>query len=135
MTALIESDRRLLLERRADAPLWGLVGGGVEDDETLEDALRREVREETGLEIERLALFGTFSDPSRIARYPDGSVVQLVTVAYVVVPADESALCVGSESVELRFFALADLPVGELVPIHRPLLERYASGRTPPFLD
>jgi 8-oxo-dGTP pyrophosphatase MutT (NUDIX family) len=43
VVALIEHEGRLLLERRADAPLWGLVGGRVENAESLDGALRREV--------------------------------------------------------------------------------------------
>jgi 8-oxo-dGTP pyrophosphatase MutT (NUDIX family) len=58
-TALIEHERKLLFERRADADVWGLIGGGVEDDETLEAALRREVHEETGLLISSYEFFGT----------------------------------------------------------------------------
>jgi NAD+ diphosphatase len=41
----------LLLERRVDAPLWSLIAGRVEDDESLADAVRREVFEETGVQV------------------------------------------------------------------------------------
>ena len=40
--ALIDRDGLLLLERRADAPLWSLIAGMVEDTETFAAALRRE---------------------------------------------------------------------------------------------
>ena len=63
--ALIERDESLLLERRSDAPLWSLIAGMVEDTETLTDALRREVFEETGLTVTNYELFGTFSDPTQ----------------------------------------------------------------------
>jgi ADP-ribose pyrophosphatase YjhB (NUDIX family) len=135
VAALIEHGRGLLLERRADTPAWGLVAGALEDDETLEDALRREVREETGLEIASSSFFGTFSDPSRVARYPDGSVYQLVALAYLVEVEDAAPLRVSPESHELRFFAREDLPPDDLVAVHRPIVGRYLSGRTPPFFD
>src|SRR2546427_3866229 len=82
--ALIERDDSLLLERRVDAPLWSLIAGSVEDTESLTSALRREVREETGLAVASYELFGTFSDPTRIVSYPDGNVVPVASVAYVV---------------------------------------------------
>ena len=56
----------------------------MEADETLEEALRREIRQETGLEVETFSLFGTFSHPSRIVAYADGTVMQPVTIAYKV---------------------------------------------------
>src|SRR5713226_6607650 len=80
--ALIERDGRLLLECRSDSGRWGLIGGGLETDESLEQGLRREVYEETGLTAAGLSLFGTFSDPSRIVHYPSGDIVRVLSLVY-----------------------------------------------------
>lgn len=69
-TAALITDKegRLLLTRRAFEPMKGtldLPGGFAELDETIEDALRREVKEELGVEIEHLTFIG-----SRPNRYP-----------------------------------------------------------------
>lgn len=80
--ALIGKGDRVLLERRSDSGLWGFVGGRVNEDETVEAALRREVHEETGLRLNRIDLFGVFSDPTRIIAYGDGNVVRLLTLVF-----------------------------------------------------
>ena len=60
--AVIE-DGRVLLTQREDVEVWCLPGGQVESGESLAQAAVREVREETGLEIELLRLVGIYSRP------------------------------------------------------------------------
>ena len=50
-----------LLQLRTDFNRWGIIGGALEYNETLEDALKREVFEETGLIIKNPELFRTYS--------------------------------------------------------------------------
>lgn len=62
---------RVLLIRRGHDPFCGsyaLPGGFVETGETVEAACRREVREETGIEVPELRLVGVYSDPARDPR-------------------------------------------------------------------
>jgi 8-oxo-dGTP diphosphatase len=67
--------RIVLIERRNPPPGWALPGGLVDEGETVEAAVRREMMEETGLELDDLRLFGVYSDPGRDRRFDCISVV------------------------------------------------------------
>jgi ADP-ribose pyrophosphatase YjhB (NUDIX family) len=86
--ALIIENGRILLVERGKAPLegyWSLPGGGVETGERLEEAIRREVREETGLEIEDLEVLEIFE---RVMRDAEGRVeYHYVLIDYLCRPA------------------------------------------------
>jgi 8-oxo-dGTP pyrophosphatase MutT (NUDIX family) len=125
VVALIEVDGSVLVDRRSDDGAWAFVGGRVEEDESVLDALRREVHEETGLEVLRADLLGVFSDPTRIIEYPDGSVHRAVSMAFVVVPQRDAAPRPSHESLELRFFARDDLATLPLWPAATPVRDAY----------
>ena len=129
MLALIERDGGLLMERRSDCGRWGLVGGMVEVDESLEEALRREVHEETGLVVRDYTLAGILTDPSRIVRYPDGNVVRLVTFVFRAEVEDFGPLRSSEESEELRFFGPGELSRLDVIETARPVVDGYLSGR------
>lgn len=69
--ALFDPDGRVLLVTRANPPFKGflaLPGGFVEVGERVEDACRRELKEETGIVADKLTLLGLWSDPARDPR-------------------------------------------------------------------
>ena len=63
--ALIFDEGRILLAHRRDIDWWNLPGGGMELNETVEEAICREVREETGLEVVVEYLVGVYSKPQK----------------------------------------------------------------------
>ncbi len=62
---IFDHEERVLLGHRRDIDWWNLPGGGMEAGETVDEALRREVHEETGLEVEVEQLVGVYSKPQK----------------------------------------------------------------------
>lgn len=69
--AIIElKDNKIILIKRSNPPFgWALPGGFVDNGESLEAAVTREAKEETGLEINQISQFHTYSDPLRDPRF------------------------------------------------------------------
>lgn len=76
VAAVFERDGAIV-QGPADGGDWDFLGGAVDEAENVLDALRREVREETGRLFAEETLFGVFSDPTRIIFYPDGHTSRL----------------------------------------------------------
>ena len=75
-----EEPPRVLLIRRKHEPFqgtWALPGGFIDMEETLEEGARRELREETGIDVKRLEQLHTFGEPGRDPRGRTISVVFL----------------------------------------------------------
>ena len=100
----------LLLQRRSDNGCWGYHGGCVELNERVEDAARREFREETGLVAEELTLLGVFSGSETAYTYPNGDLASIVDVVFVCRAWTGEMLPQNGEVNELRFFAPEDVP-------------------------
>ena len=78
-----EDSRQILLMRRSDNRHWGLPGGYVEPGESVVLATEREVREETGYEIDVGRLVGVYSDPAtQVVEYADRRRVQAINLCF-----------------------------------------------------
>ena len=124
---LITCNGKLLLERRTDCDIWGLVGGGVKKSETEEQAIVREVYEELGLRIpkDRFQKLAVYGEPGRIAAYKDGSVWRMVIVVYGLELEKEPVMRVSWESKELRFFSKEELKDIQIVITHSDIVEDW----------
>lgn len=110
----------VLIERKNPPHGWAIPGGFVDYGESLEEAAVREAGEETGLEVELLRQFHTYSDPGRDPRQHTISTVFIAKGSGTLRPADDAR--------DAGVFAEGDLP-GDIAFDHRRILEDYFKGR------
>ena len=109
VSGLIVRDGRVLLVRRGKEPFkghWSLPGGGVEPGETLREAVKREVREETGFEV----------DVGRVAGYREGFEPDHHVVIAFHAEVIGGELCAGDDATECEFVAPDEVFFRETTP-------------------
>jgi ADP-ribose pyrophosphatase YjhB (NUDIX family) len=111
----LQYEGRILLDHRRDGQ-WGLIGGALEIGESLEECVRRETLEETGLKITNLKLLGTFSHSSRIIDRHD-HVVQSVTICFSG-ESNSDEIQLSTESKEAKFCTQDDIASLDIVETH-----------------
>ncbi len=97
---------KVLLEKRNHRPFighWVMPGGHVDYGERVEEAIKREVKEELGVLIKIKELFGVYSEPKRDPRYHSVSVVYLLKKG-------KGKIRLDKESSEFKYFSLRNLP-------------------------
>lgn len=118
---IIEIDGGIVLIERAHEPVgWALPGGFMDYGESPEDAARREVMEETGLEVELLELLSVYGAPDRDPRQHNVSVVYVGRATGIPVGGDDAA--------RAGIFALGELP-SPLCFDHSQIVEDYRRFR------
>lgn len=129
--AIITCGGKLLLEKRRDSDVWGLVGGGVKDHETEIQAIAREVYEELGIRVpkEKFQKLAVYGEPGRVAAYCDGSVWRMVIVVFGLELEREPKLRISGESTDLRFFSKEELEDIDIVITHSDIVEDWFTAR------
>ncbi len=129
--AVIVDGDRVLLVQRAHEPLkgeWSLPGGAVDVGETLHEAVRREIREETGLDVHVGPVVEVLD---RIHHTDDGRVeFHFVLIDYLCTVAGGTMAC-SSDAADARWVPIANLRQYSLTPIATAVIEK-ALTMSPP---
>ena len=102
-----EGTMNVLLVRRGEAPfkgMWAIPGGFKRPTETLDEAAKRELSEETGVDAASLLTqFGAYGDPGRDPR------INVVTVGYLAVLRDVGAVVAGTDAADAALVPISDV--------------------------
>jgi O-acetyl-ADP-ribose deacetylase (regulator of RNase III)/ADP-ribose pyrophosphatase YjhB (NUDIX family) len=125
--AIIENDDGIVLIQRSNPPFgWALPGGFVDYGESLEEAIKREVKEETGLEIIELKQFHTYSEPNRDPRFH--------TIGTVFIVKAKGKPQAGDDAASLELVKISEIKNLDFAFDHKQILEdyiKYKKGRNP----
>jgi len=120
--AIIEVEGSILLVKRSNPPFgYALPGGFVDYGESLEEAVKREVEEETGLKVISLKQFHTYSDPDRDPRFH--------TVGTVFIAKTKGSPKAGDDAQEIEWVKLENIKDMELAFDHKRILLDYLKYR------
>ena len=111
----------VLIERKNEPKGVALPGGFVDVGERVEDALVREMQEETNLDVRISSLLGVYSDPKRDPRFHTASVVFVAKA--------QGQPKGGDDAKTAKVYALEEIPMGQLVFDHGTILKDYLLHR------
>lgn len=124
---IINECGQVLLMRRGDRveEVWGLPGGMMEVGESAEETMKREVLEETGLEVAVEKFLGVYTK-DRFDSYPNGDKAYVILFAFICHVTGGTPHADGAEAAELRYFDANDIPSTFR---HKQVLKDYRANR------
>jgi len=129
VTALVfDDDRRVLLVRHSNGGVWVAPGGAIDPDEAPQDAVVREVWEETGLHVEPVSLRGVYGGPEFRVRYANGDVNSYVMAVFECRRVGGVLRADGDEVTEARYVAASELATIQLGAWAEVLLPRLVTA-------
>ncbi|NKY48389.1 NUDIX hydrolase [Nocardia cerradoensis] len=127
-----DSAGRILMIHRTDNDKYSIPGGGLEIGESVADAVVREVKEETGIDVEVTKLVGVFSNPRHVIAFDDGEVRQEFSICFLAAPRG-GQLRTSAESKEVKWVAPADLSELDIHPSVLLRIRRGLSSSSEPY--
>jgi 8-oxo-dGTP pyrophosphatase MutT (NUDIX family) len=134
-SALLFDERRerVFLTQRADNGMWCLPGGRVDPGESVEEAVLRELWEETGLRGRVTRFLGVYSDPNRLVIYPDGNKAHIVALSFEV-EAIGGQPGLSNETTAFGFFSLQDAAQMDIISNHHERILDALQAEGVPFV-
>ncbi|MEV6923949.1 NUDIX domain-containing protein [Dactylosporangium sp. NPDC051485] len=133
VAAVRNDDGDLLMIHRTDNNLWALPGGGHDIGETIAQTVVREVREETGVDVEVTGLVGIYTNPNHVMAYDDGEVRQQFSICFTARPVG-GTLTTSSESREVLWVAPDKLDDLDIHPSMRLRIEHALADLPRPYI-
>ncbi|REJ10959.1 NUDIX hydrolase [Halobacillus trueperi] len=132
--ALVFNEKnQLLLQLRTDSGSWGVPGGFMELDESVQETARREVFEETGLILNEMELYGIYSGPHKQKVFGNGDQAAIVEICFICCSYEGEFVKENEESLSNRFFYLDDLP-DYIFQDHQQVIEDVKNKRGTPVV-
>ncbi|RZS44180.1 ADP-ribose pyrophosphatase YjhB (NUDIX family) [Herbihabitans rhizosphaerae] len=133
VSAFVQDDQgRILMIRRTDNDLYSPPGGQLELGETLTQAAVREVKEETGIDVQVTGLIGVYSNPNHVIAYDDGEVRQEFSICFRASPTG-GELRESNESKEVSWVAPSSLDRLNIHPSIQLRLSHSLAARQEPY--
>ena len=101
---------RLLLQEKSSGEAWSLPAGAIEPGETPQEAITREVMEETGLVVTSTSILGVFGGHEFRYVYPNGDQVEYVVTLFKCRVGGGNGVWTDSETKSIRYFTPDDMP-------------------------
>lgn len=131
VVAIVQDDEgRVLLIHKTDNGKWALPGGGHDIGESITDTVVREVKEETGYDVEVETLTGTYTNPGHVMAYDDGEVRQQFSLAFRA-RLTGGKLQTSSESDQVTWVARDELAELDMHPSMRQRIEDALTAHRP----
>ncbi len=117
-----DAEGRVLFLRRKDSGAWVMPAGSIELGESIVDCVRREVREETGIEVKKATPIAIYSDPRYSFTTAFGDPYQMLGVVFLIEDWQGELLVRTDETADAGFFAVDELPDG-VPPLYQETLQ------------
>ena len=125
---LINKNQEILLQKRSDFKIWGLPAGSPEIRDSISDCIKREVKEETGLDLLSFSIFGFASNPaSEIITYPNGDKIHNYSLMVYSNHYSGQQIKENDETLELKWYSVDSLP--EMIQNHINTVNSYMKFR------